>query len=50
MDCCGLMMNKNGEASNQLCYPRGLSFDAKNNLYVVDGSNHRVHQFSVDKN
>jgi sugar lactone lactonase YvrE len=37
-----------GEQSNQLNYPIGLSFDRHGNLYVVDRGNHRVQKFNID--
>ena len=39
--CCG---NKNG----QFNHPRGLTFDSKKLLYVVDGGNNRVQVFNRD--
>ena len=41
--------NENGEQSNQLNYPVGISFDREDNLYVVDCDNHRVQKFEIDK-
>ena len=39
-----------GKESNQFKHPVGLSFDAENNLYVVDQSNNRIQLFEVDRN
>jgi len=39
--------NGQGNHANQLYFPQDLAFDAENNLYVVDGSNHRVQKFSI---
>ncbi|CAF4343683.1 unnamed protein product, partial [Rotaria sordida] len=39
-----------GEESNQLNGPVGLSFDRYGNLYVVDNENHRVQKFNIDSN
>ena len=38
------------EESNQSKGSTDLSFDAENNLYVVDATNHRIQRFDVDKN
>jgi DNA-binding beta-propeller fold protein YncE len=40
--------NGEGEQSNQLNGPVGLSFDRHGNLYVVDNENHRVQKFNID--
>ena len=42
--------NGEGEQSNQLNCPIGLSFDRHGNLYVVDYGNHRVQKFNIDSN
>jgi sugar lactone lactonase YvrE len=42
--------NGQGEQSNQLNRPIGLSFDRHGNLYVVEYENHRVQKFSIDLN
>jgi DNA-binding beta-propeller fold protein YncE len=42
--------NGSGDASNQFRYPEGLSFDRRGNIYVVDNANHRVQQFTLEKN
>jgi sugar lactone lactonase YvrE len=40
--------NGEGEQSNQLYYPEGLSFDRQGNLYVADCDNHRIQKFEID--
>ena len=42
--------NTSGSASNQLSFPRSLSFDSYGNIYVVDRSNDRVQKFSLQNN
>jgi NHL repeat len=42
--------NGEGEQSNQLNRPIGLSFDRHGNLYVVDYGNHRVQKFNIELN
>jgi DNA-binding beta-propeller fold protein YncE len=42
--------NGEGEQSNQLNHPIGLSFDRHGNLYVVDSDNDRVQKFNIDSN
>jgi secreted PhoX family phosphatase len=42
--------NGQGEQSNQLNGPDGLSFDRHGNLYVVDRGNDRVQKFNIDWN
>lgn len=37
-----------GQQSNQLNHPYGLSFDRQGNLYVVDGHNHRIQKFEIN--
>ncbi|CAF4303436.1 unnamed protein product, partial [Adineta steineri] len=37
--------NGNGNQSNQLNGPAGLSFDNEANLYVVDQGNHRIQKY-----
>ncbi|UJR19272.1 hypothetical protein I4U23_022401 [Adineta vaga] len=34
-----------GNSSNQLSYPRSLSFDSYGNIYVADTANHRIQKF-----
>ena len=41
--------NAKGEQANQLCHPRGLSFDSQGNLYVVDSGNDRIQKFQIDR-
>ncbi|CAF3438186.1 unnamed protein product, partial [Rotaria socialis] len=41
--------NGPGAGANQFYFPIGLSFDRHGNLYVVDCNNHRVEQFSIEK-
>ncbi|CAF2738609.1 unnamed protein product [Rotaria sp. Silwood2] len=36
-----------GSQSNELSFPRGLSFDRNGNLYVADLWNHRVQKFNI---
>jgi hypothetical protein len=40
--------NGEGEKSNQLNGPIGLSFDRHGNLYVVDWGNYRVQKFNIE--
>ena len=40
--------NGQGQQSNQLNYPIGLSFDREGNLYVVDLGNDRVAKFVLN--
>jgi hypothetical protein len=42
--------NGRGEEPNQFNGPIDLSFDRKNNLYVVDFWNDRVQRFDVNSN
>ncbi|CAF4170385.1 unnamed protein product, partial [Adineta steineri] len=37
--------NGQGNQSNQLNLPSGLSFDDEENLYVVDQLNHRIQKY-----
>ena len=39
-----------GSGDGQFQNPRGVAFDCKNNLYVVDGNNHRIQKFDVRGN
>ncbi len=39
-----------GEELNQLNHPSDLSFDRKNNLYLVDNDNNRVQKFHIKPN
>ena len=39
-----------GNGDGQFQSPRGVAFDCKNNLYVVDGNNHRIQKFDVSGN
>ncbi|CAF0858591.1 unnamed protein product [Adineta steineri] len=43
-----IVVDGNGESSNESCAPAGLSFDREGNLYFADGSNGRVQK--LDKN
>ena len=38
----------NGIGNGQFSNPRGLAFDANNNLYVSEWSNHRVQKFNIN--
>ena len=38
----------NGRGNGQFLNPRGLAFDANNNLYVSEYSNHRVQKFNIN--
>ena len=38
----------NGKGNGQFSNPRGLAFDANNNLYVSEYSNHRVQKFNIN--
>jgi sugar lactone lactonase YvrE len=40
--------SREGEQSNQLKYPFGLSFDRQGNLYVVDSGNNRAQKFNIE--
>ena len=42
--------NGYGSASNQLSFPRSLSFDIYGNLFVADESNHRIQKFVLSSN
>jgi hypothetical protein len=42
--------NVEGEQSNQLDRPVGLSFDRHGNLYVVEYGYDRVQKFNIDSN
>jgi predicted ATP-binding protein involved in virulence len=42
--------NGEGQQSNQMSHPRGLSFYREGNLYVVDYGNHRVEKFIINLN
>jgi hypothetical protein len=42
--------NGQGEQSNELNRPIGLSFDRHGNLFVVDNGNRRVQKFNIDRN
>ncbi len=37
-----------GSAAGQLSSPQGIDIDAAGDIYVADGSNHRISQFSAD--
>ena len=37
-----------GTGNGQFKLPAGLTFDANNQLLVVDGNNHRVKKFTID--
>ncbi|CAF1397776.1 unnamed protein product, partial [Adineta steineri] len=39
--------NGEGDQSNQLNSPDGLSFDDEGNLYVADYWNHRIQKFEI---
>ncbi|CAF4189199.1 unnamed protein product, partial [Adineta steineri] len=39
--------SKEGNQSNQLNGPLGISFDDERNLYVADCSNHRIQKFEI---
>ena len=40
----------NGNASNQLWTPFSLSFDSDGNIFVADGTNHRIQKFILSTN
>ncbi|CAF0759312.1 unnamed protein product [Adineta steineri] len=40
--------NGKGYQPNQLNWPKGITFDRQNNLYVADSFNHRVQRFEID--
>jgi DNA-binding beta-propeller fold protein YncE len=40
----------NGSASNQLLYPRTLSFDSFGNIFVTDTNNNRIQKFLLATN
>ncbi|CAF1431558.1 unnamed protein product, partial [Adineta steineri] len=42
--------NGEGNQSNQLNYPQGLSFDNEGNLYVADCINHRIQKYETISN
>ena len=42
--------NTSGSASNQLSYPRSLSFDSYGNIHVVDRFNDRIQLFYIQNN
>ena len=44
---CIVACNGNGSASNQLTYPRSISFDSYGNLFVVDLGNSRIQKFTL---
>ncbi|CAF4280841.1 unnamed protein product, partial [Adineta steineri] len=37
--------NRQGNQPNQLYFPRGLSFDDEENLYILDANNYRIQKF-----
>ena len=39
---CWATSNNGGLSANSLSYARGVAVDANDNLYIVDGGNHRV--------
>ena len=39
-----------GNDDGQFQNPRGVAFDSNNNLYVVDGNNHRIQKFDMTGN
>jgi sugar lactone lactonase YvrE len=39
--------NDQGDQTNQLKHPTGLTFDRHGNLHVVDAGNYRVQRFEV---
>ena len=40
----------NGSNNGQFSYPRGITFDSHNHLYVVDSGNNRVQKFNTNGN
>jgi len=40
--------NRREEQSNQFKYPRYLSFDRQENLYVIDCWNNRIEKFEIN--
>ena len=48
--CVAGCTNSEGSASNQLRFPKGISFDSHGNIWVADSTNQRIQKFVLASN